>query len=61
MDQTDENKNNEELIKFIKHLIHIGGDTDLSTATDTIENIKNNKYSLFPLCIFFEQLVSVPV
>lgn len=59
IDQTDENKKKEELKNFIKNLVHNGGDTDLSTATDTIENIKNNKHSLFPLCIFFEQLVSV--
>jgi len=53
------NTQNEELVKFIKYLIYIGGDTDLSTVVNNVGNVKNYKESLFRLCIFFEHLVSL--
>lgn len=46
-----------ELELFIKYLINIGGNTDLSTIVQMIKNMSYNKESLFRILILFEQQV----
>lgn len=58
VDIGNENIKNEGASNFIKYLVHISGNKDLSVVTDIINNLKICKESLFPLCVFYEQLVS---
>lgn len=59
IEDTEDKIRSKKYHEFIKYLIYMGGDTDLSAAIDYIENMKNDKNSLFFYNMFIEQQVSM--